>query len=219
LSDLLKQRQSAAPQVEAAAAPTPQADPAPAEAPDNNVEPVDVDALPVIWQRMLDLLAARGAWLYSALKTGRLASIESDAAVLRFDRNNATFVKLLNGKRELLQDILTQAVGKPLGVRFEVDDAPEAEDDGRATQSVAANGAVTRAVAPSAQPRVARPVQREVESPPPPAMPAAPAPNLIKVTPEVVESLRNREPLIKGLMDELGAQIVKIESPEPAAAS
>jgi hypothetical protein len=58
---------------------------------------------------------------------------------------------------------------------------------------------------------IAKPVQREVEPPP------APASNLIKVTPDVIETLRNNEPLIKGLMDELGAQIVKIEVPEAAS--
>ena len=206
LSELLKQRQSASP--------PPEPEPAAIEI---NVEPVNVGDLPVIWQRMLDLLAARGAWLYSALKTGRLASIDEDAAVLRFDKHNATFVKLLSGKKDLLRDILTQAVGKPLGVRFEVDEEsaapqPAGDDDGSASRGVAANGA-TRVQPASAPPRVVKTVQREIEAPP------APAPNLIKVTPEVIEILRNNEPLIKGLMDELGAQIVKIESPEPAAAS
>jgi hypothetical protein len=33
----------------------------------------------------------------------------------------------------------------------------------------------------------------------------------------LVETLKAREPLIKGLIDELGAQVVKVEAPEPAA--
>ena len=199
LSELLKQRQVST------------ADPEPAAAPaESNVEPVNLADLPVIWQRMLDLLAARGAWLYSALKTGRLAAIDDESAVLRFDKHNATFVKLLSGKKDLLRDILTQAVGKPLGVRFEVD-----EESAEAPQATTATTTATavRVQAPPVAPRMIKPVQREIE------MPAAPAPNLVKITPEVIENLRNSEPLIKGLMDELGAQIVKIESPEPAAAS
>ena len=38
--------------------------------------------------------------------------------------------------------------------------------------------------------------------------------NIIRVTPELKESLRNSEPLIKSLMEELGADIVKIEPAE-----
>jgi hypothetical protein len=190
----------------------PDAAPAPA-AGESNVEAVNVDDLPVIWQRMLDLLAARGAWLYSALKTGRLASIDAEAVVLQFDRSNATFVKLLSGKKDLLRDIMTQAVGKPLGVRFEVAETGAATDNGDGSAAAAAAAVMpppsaTR-VQSSPPPRGARPVQREIEPPPP-----APAQSLMKITPEVIETLRNNEPLIKGLMDELGAQIVKIESPE-----
>jgi hypothetical protein len=200
---MLKQRQ--------ASAPPPEPEPAPV---DNNIEPVHLADLPVIWQRMLDLLAARGAWLYSALKTGRLASIDEEAAVLQFDKSNATFVKLLSGKKDLLRDIMTQAVGKPLGVRFEVaEDATPPEQNGdhdtRVTGGVATTASPPRVQSASPPPpRAVKPVQREVE------MPAAPVANLVKVTPEVIETLRNNEPLIKGLMDELGAEIVKIESPE-----
>jgi len=31
------------------------------------------------------------------------------------------------------------------------------------------------------------------------------------VTPELVQSLREKEPLVRALMDELGAQIIKVE--------
>ncbi|MEA2736470.1 MAG: polymerase subunit gamma/tau, partial [Humisphaera sp.] len=195
ISEMLKQRQASAPPPEAAPAPV-----------NSNIEPVDVHALPEIWQRMLDLLAARGAWLYSALKTGRLASIEDDAAVLRFDKSNATFAKMLSGKKELLRDIMTQAVGKPLGVRFEIEEEPATDGSAIAVMEAPPT---TR---PATLHRAAKPAAREIE---PPA-PVAPVANLVKVTPELIESLRNSEPLIKGLMDELGAQIVKIESPEAA---
>jgi hypothetical protein len=31
------------------------------------------------------------------------------------------------------------------------------------------------------------------------------------VTPELVESIRSTQPLVKALMDELGAQVIKVE--------
>jgi DNA polymerase-3 subunit gamma/tau len=208
LSEMLKQRQSATPRPEQAPA---------LAAVDANVEPVDVATLPDVWQRMLDLLAARGAWLHSAMKTGRLASIEEDAAVLRFDKNHATFVKMLSNKKDLLRDIFTQAVGKPLGVRFEIDEAGGGEtasggDGGVAVMTPAAMNTTTATRVEPARP-VARPVQRQAEPPPP----SAAAANLIKITPELIETLKTNEPLIKGLIDELGAQIVKIEAPEPVS--
>jgi hypothetical protein len=64
---------------------------------------------------------------------------------------------------------------------------------------------------PAARPPVKREVLRvPVESP----LPAAPAPAAVRITPELKELLRNREPLIKALMDELGADIVKVEPAE-----
>jgi hypothetical protein len=47
-----------------------------------------------------------------------------------------------------------------------------------------------------------------------PAQASVPAATGIRITPELIESLRSSEPLIKGLMDELGATIVKVEPPE-----
>jgi hypothetical protein len=175
LSELLKQRQPAA------AAPVEhKPDPAPV-ASECNVESVDLNQLPEVWQRMLDLLAARRAWLHSAMKTGRLASIEDDAAVLRFDKNHATFVKMLSNKKDLLRDIFTQAAGKPLGVRFEVDESASSNGhdetgngNGNGATAVMAPPAPATRVEPARAP--ARPVQREVQPPPPPP---APAVNLI----------------------------------------
>ena len=66
-------------------------------------------------------------------------------------------------------------------------------------------------VEPAPSPAAARiPVRREIRSAPMPPGEAAPMP-AIRVTPELREQLRNSEPLIKTLMDELGAEIVKVE--------
>jgi len=44
-----------------------------------------------------------------------------------------------------------------------------------------------------------------------PQAPAPPQPPAVKLTPELIESIRDSEPLVKALMDELGAQIIKVE--------
>jgi len=45
-------------------------------------------------------------------------------------------------------------------------------------------------------------------SAPPPPPPGPPA---IRVTPELVQSLRENEPLVRAVMDQLGAQVIKVE--------
>jgi hypothetical protein len=90
-----------------------------------------------------------------------------------------------------------------MGVKFEVDQ----EADASATVA-----SVQAPPAPAARPAIRRevPAQR-VED----AQASVPAANVVRVTPELVESLKSSEPLIKSLIDELGAQIVKVEPPEP----
>ena len=116
-----------------------------------------------------------------------------------------------NGKKDTFRDLLTQVSGSPMGVKFEVEEAEAA------TAVVDAP-----APAPATRPVVRREVQpsRRTED----AQPSIPAANVatanvIRVTPELIESLRNSEPMIKAVMDELGADIVKVEAPEQPATS
>jgi hypothetical protein len=168
----------------------------------SNIEPVDKHNLPQVWQRLLDALEARGPALHSLVSHGRLAQIEDGRAVIRYERRHETFVKMLerNGKNDTVRDLLTQVTGEPLGVKFEVDEAQAAET-------------ATAVVEPVA---VRRLLAREIPREP---GPAAPVSNAIRITPELKESLRNSEPLIKAIMDELGADIVKVELPEQLTTS
>jgi hypothetical protein len=76
-------------------------------------------------------------------------------------------------------------LGQSVGLKFEVD--PQAQ----------ASPAPATGTAPAA-------------ALPPPVGPAEPPVLSIKITPELIESLR-REPLVQIFMDQLGAQIVKVE--------
>jgi hypothetical protein len=198
LSELLKARQSEEP------APAP----APAREPEaSNVEPVSSTDLPAMWQRLLEVLEARGPALHSLVVHGKLTAIDNDRAVISYDKKHQTFVKLLdrNGKKDVVRDALSQVAGRPLGVHFDVDSSASDE----AEPAAASTAVMERPVARQ------QPVKREVvRVPVEPPLPAAPAPAAIRITPELKESLRNSEPLIKSLMDELGADIVKVESPE-----
>lgn len=172
----------------------------PAPVPDesiSNVEPIDPSNLPAVWQALLKLAAAQGPVLHSLLAPGMLVGIEDGRAVVRYGPQHETFVKLLerNGKKDLVREKLTELLGRNVGVKFEVD-------------------AIEDVTSVPAQPAAA---QRPIPSRPPPQPSAsasedssAPTAPVVKLTPELIESLRN-EPLVKALMDQMGAQVVKVE--------
>jgi DNA polymerase-3 subunit gamma/tau len=156
-----------------------------------NVEPVSPDDLQGVWRSLLQVLASRGPGLLGLLSHGRLVAIEDGRAVIRYGAQHETFVKMLekNGKKELVRDAITQLLNQSVGVKFEVE--PE--------EPMAAEAATPQAPERSAAARAGPPV-------PSPAQ--APAP---RVTAELVQSLREKEPLVRALMDELGAQVIKVE--------
>jgi hypothetical protein len=157
-----------------------------------NVEPVNTNDLGALWTTLLAMMAEHGPMFHSLISNGSLKAIEDGQAVIRYTKKNETFRKMLerNGKKDLVRDGLSKIIGKPMGVRFEVDDTPEAE-----------------AAAP---PKAAAPVARAAR-PAPPAEPAQPAgPPAIRITPELIEQLK-QDPLAGSVMDKFGATPVKIE--------
>ena len=189
----------------------------PAESP--NIEPATAQNLPEVWQRLLEALAARGPALHSLVIHGKLTAIDDGRAVISYEKKHETFVKLLdrNGKKDVVRDILSQIAGKPLGVKFDITAtdatepmaAPAMPSSSISTAVMEAPTAIAQP--PRPQPR-REPVRMAVEPPPQ----AAPPSNVVRITPELKESLRNSEPLIKAIMDELGADIVKVEAAENA---
>jgi DNA polymerase-3 subunit gamma/tau len=163
-----------------------------------NVEPVNSTDLPEVWARLLRKIEERGPALYSLVSKGRLVCIEDGRAVIEYDRQHETFVKLLdrNGKKDVLREALTDIYGQPLGLRFSL----------TAAEPETATTIAIESAPPPPRPAIT-PVHRAVEPP----QPTAPQVPVVKITPDLVESLRCAEPLIKALMDDLGATIVKVE--------
>ena len=130
--------------------------------------------------------------LQTLLINGRLASIEDGVAIVHYADEHEQQVKLLgkNGRNDLVRQKLTELLGKSIGVKFEINGSTEAP----AAAKPEAVAAPLRDAAPAKLPE------------PPPA-PAAPT---IKITPELIETLR-KEPLVKALMDQMAAQVVKVE--------
>jgi hypothetical protein len=212
LVELLKQRQQqSAPATATTVAEAPAAEAAAAareaSSSASNVEPVARHDLPAIWKDLLADLQKRGPVLPSLLMHGRLAEVNGDTAVIRYGPEHETFVKMLdrNGKREQVRDALTNVMQRPIGVTFEID--PNAAPVAPRTAAMAAAAAPSAPSPNQQQPQSRRPAP----PPPPPREPDPPAAPVQRVTPELVESIRSSQPLVKALMDELGAQVIKVE--------
>ena len=167
-----------------------------------NVESVDPSDLPRVWQALLDLLSARGPVLTSILQQGRFVGIDDGRAVIRYTREHETFVRMFekNGKKDQIREALSQVLNQNVGVVFEVvDEAPTGEAPAATDATSAARPRATPAV--SARPTSAPPSRPE----PPPGPPA------VRITPELVQSLRESQPLIRAVMDRLGGQVIKVE--------
>jgi DNA polymerase-3 subunit gamma/tau len=164
----------------------------------SNIEPADSSNLPKVWQAALAALAAHGSALQSLLHAGTLARIEDGRAVVQFGHEHESSAKMLdrNGKKDLLRDGLSKILGQPVGIAFEV--LPE----------------VTDASVPEMEP--SQPRQGDLRTPPPRIdrqveAVAAAAPRTTPVTPEMVDEIRQNDPLIAALMQTMGAVILKVE--------
>jgi hypothetical protein len=107
------------------------------------------------------------------------------------------------GKREQVRDALTSVMQRPIGVTFEI--------DVNAVPAAPAAPVANTAPATAATPQAPVAPRRAAAPPPPPREPDPPAAPVQRVTPELVESIRSTQPLVKALMDELGAQVIKVE--------
>src|SRR4051812_12762954 len=166
-----------------------------------NVETVDPGDLPAVWKALLALLSARGPVLASVLQQGRFVGIDDGRAVIRYTREHETFVRMFekNGKKDQIREALSQVLNQSVGVVFEVvDEAPAPADSAPGPTTEAARA---RPASAPARPAPSAPARPE----PPPGPPA------VRITPELVQSLRESQPLIRAVMDRLGAQVIKVE--------
>jgi hypothetical protein len=206
-ADLLRQHlASQAPQstpTPPPAAKTTSEQPSAPAAPASNVEPVDPADLPAVQRAFLEVLATRGPALHALLAAGEYTGIRENQAVIRYPAQHATFLRILekNGKKDQIKLVMSQVVGRDVGVKFEVEPPPAAEAD--------ASGVAE----PAGQPKPAsRPANRPQQpAPAARAAPVAPPPPAARPTAEQIEALKASDGLVRALVDELGAQVLRIE--------
>jgi hypothetical protein len=118
--------------------------------------------------------------------------VHDGRAVIRYPHGHESMLKMLdrNGKKEQIRDAFTQLLGKDVGIAFECDEA----------------GATEPAPQPAAVPSPPAPVATAAQKQPTP-----PAEPQIRVTAELCASLRDSDPMIRAVMEELGGEIVRVE--------
>ncbi len=145
---------------------------------------VDASDSDAVWCAVKTQLQDRpGIW--SLLAQGRFAGFDDSRAVIQFAPSKATFVSMLekNGKADQLRQVLSDIIGKKVGIKFDVVDLPETpipvEEAGSPT--TAAAGAT-------------------VIAPPGP-----------RLTQDLKDSLRDSDALIRCIIEDLGGEIIKVE--------
>ncbi|HTL28178.1 MAG TPA: DNA polymerase III subunit gamma/tau [Tepidisphaeraceae bacterium] len=161
-----------------------------------NVEPIVVENLGDVWQRLLDALGKKSASLPPLLDNAELVGIEENQAIIRFAHRDAFRAKTLdrNGKKDTVRDALCAVIGQTVGLKIDLAPPTEADQE------------------PAAAP-VVRPSPPRVQKPAPVEAPVIPEAPTIRLTTELREELRQKNPLIDALVRDLGAEIVKVEPP------
>ncbi len=156
---------------------------------ESNIAPISLDDLDGIWRTLLQLLSVKSRGLPALLQGAKLVGIEDGTAIVQFAHDHDAIVQILdrNGKKEAIRDVLESLLKQQIGVKFELQPAPE----------------------PSApQPRKPARAVAVRHSPAPPSGAQDSTP--MRLTPELKQSLREN-PLIAAIIEQLGGEIVKVE--------
>jgi hypothetical protein len=163
--------------------------------------------------------------VYGVALQSRIDRVDADGyAILRMPASCETFARMWerNGKKDVVRDALSRALGRDIGIRIEVDAAPAAGPTGAGASGPPvppgsgsnAAGRPPDAGRAGTGPRPAGPPPAGGSRPPPGATATPPAPPPAptqRITQEQVDALRQQSPLVEALVQQLNAQIVKVE--------
>jgi hypothetical protein len=160
---------------------------------DANVEPVSSGEFSEVMSRLRAALSQHGPGLDGILVYGQITSLADGKAVLRYRHEHEAMALMLerNGKREAIQQALSDLLESPTGLTIEVD-------------HVSTN--VSPSVEPSVSPRPPVRSSRFSESPAP-----VPAPPPVAVTSEQKQQILTTDPLVRLTAELFDADIVRVE--------
>jgi DNA polymerase-3 subunit gamma/tau len=155
-----------------------------------NLEPVDISDLQNVMSHLQHAMNEQHG-IVSFLSQGTIKDIGDNLAVIAFPETSLAPTMLERGnKRQILTEALSQLLGRPTALKFEIDPDLAAAEPVRAV--------------PAAPKPTQRPNGNGNYTPPPPSAPT------IRVTAELKEELQKDE-LIAAVVKELGGEIVKVE--------
>ncbi|HSI34988.1 MAG TPA: hypothetical protein VK986_15520, partial [Tepidisphaeraceae bacterium] len=167
-----------------------------------NVEPVAPQGVDVsaAWASVMSAVKDQPG-LYGLLTNAKLAAVRDQQAVITIAKGFEGMLKMLEApqRREAVTEHVSAALGRRVGVKFEIDQnsaAPEAP-------VIGGGGGPNRNAPPPA-------ARRAPERPAPVAPPEPVGPPAIKITPELLEEMK-KDPLVAAVMEKLGGTAVKVE--------
>ncbi len=110
---------------------------APARASRPSARPAQVPASDDFWEAALKLIK-KEAYLYAPVAQGKFAGMDGDAARLMYQKGREVFIDMLrrDGRQEKIEAMLSEAAGRPVTLRLEMEGAAPVPGEGARQQSV-----------------------------------------------------------------------------------
>ncbi len=158
----------------------------------DNLAPIDRNDFAQLMSRFHHAAAEQAPTVAGFLEGGRIVALEAGTATLEYPKNYAASARMLdrNGKRESLQQVLSDLLGEPIGIKLEISD---------------------QELIIERPPEPQRPPPRRSAGPAPREYEPAPQNTGIPLTEELRVEIMQNNPLIRSIADEFNARIVKIE--------
>jgi DNA polymerase III gamma/tau subunit len=158
---------------------------------ESNVETVDQGEFAPVMKQLRAALAKHSPGYEGILVHGQIVSVANGQATIRYSHAHEASARMLqrNGKRETVQQVLSELLKESVGVQIEVEEEPVAEEPA--------------ATAPAARPQ-SRIQKRMIEEPPP--MPQPPP-----ITAEQKQKILESDPFVRAACEMFNGEIVKAD--------
>jgi DNA polymerase-3 subunit gamma/tau len=158
----------------------------------SNVSTVDSGEFAPVMQRLRAAMRQHGSGYEGILVHGQIVALANGQATIRYSHQHEASARMLerNGKREAVQQVLSELINEPVGLTIEVEEEPEGE-------SLVPVPPTSRVLQPRISARVAQ------EPPPPPAAPP--------LTAEQKQKILETDPFVRATVELFGGEIVKAD--------
>ncbi len=160
--------------------------------PPDNITSVDRTDFDQLMSRFHQAAAEQAPTVAGFLDGGKIIALEAGTATVEYPKNLEASARMLdrNGKRESLQEVLSNLLGQPVGIKFSISDQEQI---------------VTAPKRADPRPQPQQQSKPTTSDAPPPPNPG------IAITDDLRSDLMKNNPLLKALAEQFDARIVKVE--------